>query len=254
MSNAQEGYTEIKTYETIRKEFRMLLYSLLMLISPLLLNSYLLMNISDLSELGIVKKVLYSIFAMISIIVMIQGIIKIIHIFKNIIQTNIKETLSLAYEDVCYFNDVLEFPSEPGKLYRRYYFMHEEGTGDGEVCFKYPEKPCQEISYDNPKTVMGEELLNLCQVEEVDFYDIRNLYDGIVEGNMAINRHEDNITRERIREIYQNQKLPNYNNSETSKSLHRLSERLMDIDKQNQERIQKSVENNDEIIKKQSHN
>ena len=71
---------------------------------------------------------------------------------------------------------------------------------------------------------------------------------------MAINRHEDNITRERIREIYQNQKLPNYNNSETSKSLHRLSERLMDIDKQNQERIQKSVENNDEIIKKQSHN
>lgn len=56
MNNAQEGYTEIKTYETIRKEFRMLLYSLLMLISPLLLNSYLLMNISDLSELRIIKK------------------------------------------------------------------------------------------------------------------------------------------------------------------------------------------------------
>lgn len=254
MSNAQEGYTEIKTYETIRKEFRMLLYSILMLVSPLLLNTYLLMSIDNSSELGIIKKVLYSIFAMMSIIVMIQGIIKIIHMFKNITQTNIKETLSLAYEDVCYFNDVLEFPSEPGKLYRRYYFMHEEGTGDGEVCFKYPEKPCKIVSYDNPKTVMGEELLNLCQVEVADCYDIRNLYDAIVEGNMVLNQHEDNITRERIREIYQNQKLPNYKNSETSKSLHRLSERLMDIDKQNQERIQKSVENNDEIIKKQSHN
>lgn len=254
MNNAQEGYTEIKAYETIRKEFRMLLYSLLMFIFPLLLNTYLLMSIVDLSELRIIKKVLYSIFAMISLIVMIKGMMKVIHIFKNITQTNIKETLSLTYEDVCYFNDVLEFPSEPGKLYRRYYFMHEKGTGNGEVCFKYPEKPCQEILYDNPKTVMGEELLNLCQVKTVNYYDIRNLYDGIVEGNMAINRHEDNITRERIREIYQNQKLPNYNNSETSKSLHRLSERLMDIDKQNQERIQKSVENNDEIINKQSHN
>ena len=250
MSDYQTSYTETKTYETIRKEFRMLLYSILMLIIPLLLNTYLLMSIGDLSELGIIKKFLYSIFAMISIIVMIQGIIKVIHMFKNITQTNIKETLSLDYEDVCYFNDVLEFPSEPGKLYRRYYFMHEEGTGDGEVCFKYPEKPCQIVSYDNPKTVMGEELLNLCQVKTVGYNDIRDLYDAIVEGNMELNRHEDNITRERIREIYQNQKLPNYNNSETSKSLHRLSQRLMDIDKQNQEKIQKSIENNNEIINK----
>ena len=254
MNNAQEGYTEIKAYETIRKEFRMFLHSILMLIVPLIAISYLLMDMDNLSELGIIKKVLYSIFAIMSIIVMIQGIIKVIHMFKNITQTNIKETLNPTYEDVCYFNDVLEFPSEPGKLYRRYYFMHEEGTGDGKVCFKYPEKPCQIVSYDNPKTVMGEELLNLCQVETVDYDDIRDLYDAIVEGNMALNRHEDNITRERIRDKYQNQKLPNYNNSETSKSLHRLSERLMDIDKQNQEKIQKSIENNDEIINKQSHN
>lgn len=250
MSDYQTSYTETKMYETIRKEFRMLLYSFLMLIIPLIINSYLLMNMGNLSELGIIKKVLYSIFAIMSIIVMIQGIIEVIHIFKNIKQTNIKETLSLTYEDVCYFNDVLEFPSEPGKLYRRYYFMHEEGTGDGEVCFKYPEKPCQAVSYDNPKTVMDEELLNLCQVKIVDCYDIRNLYDAIAEGNMALNRHEDNITRERIREIYQNQKLPNYNNSETSKSLHRLSQRLMDIDKQNQEKIQKSIKSNDDIINK----
>ena len=250
MSDYQTSYTETKTYETIRKEFRMLLYSILMLIFPLLLNTYLLMNIGDLSELRIIKKVLYSIFAMMSIIVMIQGIRKIIRMFKNITQTNIKETLSLDYEDVCYFNDVLEFPSEPGKLYRRYYFMHEEGTGDGEVCFKYHEKPYHEISYNNPKTMIGEELLNLCQVKIADYDDIRNLYDGIVEGNMAINQHEDDMIRERIREIYRNQELPNYNNSETSKSLHRLSQRLMDIDKQNQEKIQKSIENNNEIINK----
>lgn len=250
MSDRQTSYTETKTYETARKEFRIVLYSILMLIFPLLLNTYLLMSIGDLSELRIIKKVLYSIFAMMSIIVMIQGIRKVIRMFKNITQTNIKETLSLDYEDVCYFNDVLEFPSEPGKLYRRYYFMHEEGTGDGEVCFKYPEKPYHEISYDNPKTMIGEELLNLCQVKIADYDDIRNLYDGIVEGNMAINRHEDDMIRERIREIYKNQKLPNYNNSETSKSLHRLSQRLMDIDKQNQEKIQKSIEDNNEIINK----
>lgn len=250
MSDYQTSYTETKTYETIRKEFRMLLYSILMLIFPLLLNTYLLMSIGDLSELRIIKKVLYSIFATMSIIVMIQGIRKVIRMFKNITQTNIKETLSLDYEDVCYFNDVLEFPSEPGKLYRRYYFMHEEGTGDGKVCFKYPEKPYHEISYNNPKTMIGEELLNLCQVKIADYDDIRNLYDGIVVGNMAINRHEDDMIRERIREIYKNQKLPNYNNSETSKSLHRLSQRLMDIDKQNQEKIQKSIEDNNEIINK----
>lgn len=250
MSDYQTSYTETKTYETIRKEFRMLLYSILMLIFPLLLNTYLLMSIGDLSELRIIKKVLYSIFAMMSVIVMIKGIIKVIHVFKNITQTNIKETLSLDYEDVCYFNDVLEFPSEPGKLYRRYYFMHEEGTGDGEVCFKYPEKPYHEISYNNPKTVTGEELLNLCQVKIADYDDICDLYDGIVEGNIALNQHRDDMIRERIREKYRNQELPNYNNSETSKSLHRLSQRLMDIDKQNQEKIQKSIKSNDDIINK----
>lgn len=247
MNDKETSYTETQKYKTITKAESLLMIPILKGICGLFVLAMVIFDLMSDSQMGIVFKIAHIIGLIVSILMIVHSIFELICAQSELKHTQVKETLFLNYGDVGYFNDVLEFPSEPKKLYRRHYFIHEKGTGHGKICFKYPEKPLHEVSYDEPRNAKEEELLNLCQVQIVKYNDIIDTYDTIVESNLALQNHEDNLKRETIRKSYQGHEMPHYSNSETSKSLNRLSQKLIETDEKIHKKIQADIQDSKNI-------
>lgn len=160
------------------------------------------------------------------------------------------ENTSIEINDINYYNDVLEFPSEPYQLYRRYGFIDVDNTTQSEFAFKYPEEPSKVVQFGNPIDVLEEDLLNLCQISEIDEDELKSYHQSIMNGKQTLSQYELEKQRQAIRQDYLNNNHIDYKQTPLYQSLkdmdNQMTKALEDIDTNNQKRMTDSKQKLDD--------
>lgn len=151
------------------------------------------------------------------------------------------ENTSIEINNINYYNDVLEFPSEPYQLYRRYGFIDVDNTTQSEFAFKYPEEPSKVVQFGNPIDVLEEDLLNLCQISEIDEDELKSYHQSIMNGKQTLSQYELEKQRQAIRQDYLDNNHIDYKQTPLYQSLkdmdNQMTKALEDIDTNNQKHM-----------------
>lgn len=161
-----------------------------------------------------------------------------------------KANTSIEINDINYYNDVLEFPSEPYQLYRRYGFIDVDNTTQSEFAFKYPETPSKVVQFGNPIDVLEEDLLNLCQISEIEEDELKSYHQSIMNGKQTLSQYELEKQRQAIRQDYLDNNHIDYKKTPLYQSLkdmdNQMTKALEDIDTNNQKHMTDSEQKLDD--------